>query len=111
MPESIHGSLLDGCTHALDLDYYVLCNGWLHAYHIYHVLEISVVLLYVGSPAAAFSVAHVLVKHFTPLSLSRASCFRGHLLHNNLSPCLTILVTPLPHFGGLILGPVKSDTT
>jgi len=33
------------------------------------------------------------------------------LLHSNLSPCLTILVTPLPHFGGLIPGPVKSDTT
>ena len=61
---------LDGCAHAMDLDYYVLCYGWLHPYHIYHVLEISVVLLYAGSLAAAFSVAHVLVKHFTPLSLS-----------------------------------------
>jgi len=61
---------MDGCVHALDLDYYVLCYGWLCPYHIYHVLEISVVFLYAGSPAAAFSVAHVLVKNFTHLSLS-----------------------------------------
>ena len=69
MPESIHWSSLDGCAHTLNLDYYVLCYGWLRPHHIYHVLEISVVLLYAGSPATAFSVAHVLVNHFTPLSL------------------------------------------
>jgi len=69
MPESIHRSSLDGCVHALDLDYYVLCYGWLCPYHIYHVLEISVVLLYAGSPATVFSFARVFVKHFTPLSL------------------------------------------
>ena len=45
------------------------------------------------------------------LSLSRASCSRGHLLHSNLSPFVTILVTPFPHFGGLIPGPVRSDIT
>ena len=33
------------------------------------------------------------------------------VLHSNLSPFLTVLVTPLPHFGGLIPGPVRSDTT
>jgi len=109
MPESIHWSSLDGYAHTLDLDYYVLCYGWLRPYHIYHVLEISVVLLYASSPAAAFSVAHVLVKHFTPLS--RASCFRGHLLHSNLSPFVTVPVTPLPHFRGLIPRPVRSDMT
>ena len=69
MPESIYRSSLDGCAHTLDLDCYVLGYGWLRPYHMYHVLEISVVLLYAGSPAAVFSVTHVLVKHFTPLSL------------------------------------------
>jgi len=54
----------------MDPDYYVLYYGWLHPYHIHHVLEISVVLLHAGFPAAVFSVARVLVKHFTPLSLS-----------------------------------------
>ena len=38
--------------------------------HIYHVSEISVVLLYAGFPTAVFSVGHVLVKNLTPLSLS-----------------------------------------
>ena len=65
MPESIHRSSLDGYVHTLDL----LCYGWLRPYHIYHVFEISVVLLYAGSPAAAFSVERVLVKNFIPLSL------------------------------------------
>jgi len=69
MPKSIHWSSLDGCAHALDLDCYVLCYEWLCPYDICHVLEISVVFLYAGSMATAFSVAHVLVKHFTPLSL------------------------------------------
>ena len=50
MPESIHRSPLDGCAHTLDLDYCVLCYGWMRPYHIYHVLEISVVLLYAGFP-------------------------------------------------------------
>ena len=109
MPKSIDRSSPDGCAHTLDLDYYVLCYGWLRPYHIYHVLEISVVPLYANSPAATFSVACVLVKHFTPLS--QASCFRGHLLHNNLSPFVTVPVTPLPHFGGLIPRLVRSDIT
>ena len=38
--------------------------------HIYHVSEISVVFIYVGFSMAVFSVGHVLVKNFTPLSLS-----------------------------------------
>jgi len=70
MPESIYRSSLDGCAHTLDLDYCVLCYGWLRPYHLHHVFEISVVLLHAGSPAAVCSVAHVLVKNFTPLSLS-----------------------------------------
>ena len=49
-------------------------------------------------------------KAFDP-SLSRASCFRGHLLHNNLSPFVTVPVTPLPHLGGPIPGLVRSDKT
>ena len=69
IPESIYQSSLDSCIHALDLDYYILYYGWLHPYHIYHVFEISVVLSYPGFPTAIFSVGHVIVKHFTPLSL------------------------------------------
>ena len=38
--------------------------------HIYHVFEISVVFLYAGFSMAMFLVGHVLVKNFTPLSLS-----------------------------------------
>ena len=68
-PESTYRSLLDGYAHTLDLDFYVLCYGWLRPYHIHHVLEISVVLLHAGCPAVVFSVGHVLVKHLTPLSL------------------------------------------
>jgi len=48
MPESIYRSSLDGCAHTLDLDYCVLCYGWLCPYHIYHILEILVVLLHAG---------------------------------------------------------------
>ena len=70
IPESIYRSLLDGCVHALDLNYCILCYGWLRPYHIYHVFEILVVLFYAGFPTAVFLVGHVLVKHFTPLSLS-----------------------------------------
>ena len=46
-------------------------------------------------------------KEFHP-SLSRASCFRGHLLHSILSLSLLPL---LPHIGGPIPGPVRSDIT
>ena len=104
MPESIHRSSLDGYVHTLDPDFYVLCYGWLRPYHIHHVLEISVVLLHAGSPVAVFSVGHVLVKHFTPLFLGL------HALGGicNLSPFLLPL---LPHIGGIIPGPVRSDIT
>ena len=70
IPESIYRSSLDGCVHALDLDYCILYYRWLRPYHIYHVFEIPIVLLYAGFPTAAFLVGHVPVKHFTPLSLS-----------------------------------------
>ena len=76
----------------------LLCNN--------HVFEILVVLLYAGFPMAVFSVGQVLVKHFTPLYLFRASCFRGHLLHSNLSLSLQF---PVPHIGGIISWPVSSD--
>ena len=46
-------SIMDGCAHTT-----------------YHVFEISVVLFYVGFPTVVFLVGHVLVNHFTPLSLS-----------------------------------------
>ena len=94
MPESIHWSSLDGCAHTLDLDYYVLCYGWLRPYHIYHVLEISVVLLYAGSPAAAFSVVHVRVKHFAPRSLGPHAlggiCYTVICHHPCYSSCRTL---------------------
>ena len=74
------------------------------------MLEISVVLLYAGSPAAVFSVAHVLVKHFTPLSFGLHAL--GGICYTVICHrVLAVLVTPLPHFGRLILGPVRSDTT
>ena len=97
MPESIYRSSLDGYANALDLDYYVLCYGWLRPYHIYHVLEISVVLLYAGSPTVVFSVTHVLVKHFTPLSLGLHAlggiCYTAICHH--LSPSLLPLTCTL----------------
>ena len=37
--------------------------------NIYHVFEISFVLLYAGFLMTVFSVGHVLVNNFTPLSL------------------------------------------
>ena len=70
IPESIYRSSLDGCVHALDLDYYILCYGWLRPYHVYIMYLISFVLLYIGFLTTVLSVGHVLVKHFTPLSLS-----------------------------------------
>ena len=70
IPESIYRSSLDGYIHALDLDYCILYYGWLHPYHIYHVFDISFLLVYAGFLTIVFSVGHVLVKHFTPLSLS-----------------------------------------
>jgi len=107
MPESIYRSSLDGYTRTLDLDYCVLCYGWLHPYHIYHVIEILVVLLHAGSPAAVCSVARVLVKHFTPLSLSVLMLYEVSVTQQ----FVTVLVTPPPHLGGLIPGPVRSDMT
>ena len=68
IPESIYQSFLDGCVHTLDPDFYVLCYGWLRPYHVHHVFEILVVLR-ADSPTVVFSVDHVLVNHFTPLSL------------------------------------------
>ena len=91
---------LDGCDHAWV--YLSILTGWLRPYlgsrllctllwmaapipHISCIWDISCT-----SPrrfsVTVFSVGHVLVKHFTPLS--RASCFREHLLHSNLSPSL-----------------------
>ena len=51
------------------------------------------------------------IKHFTPLSPSRTSCFRGNLLHSNLSPLVTVLIALFPYIGGCIPGPVSSDKT
>lgn len=47
-------------------------------------------------------------KAFHP-SLSLRHHALGDLLHSNLSLFLTVPVTPLPHFGGLIPGPLRSD--
>ena len=76
---------LDGCDHTRV--YLSILTGWLRPClgsgllytllwmaapipHIYHVSEILVVFLYAGFPTAVFSVGHVLVNHFTPLSPS-----------------------------------------
>ena len=72
--------IMDGCTHTT-----------------YHVFEISVVFFYVGFPTEVFSFVHVLIR-ISPLSLSWASCFRGHLLHKILSLSLQF---PVPHIGGI----------
>ena len=53
----------------------------------------------------------VSIKHFTPLSPSRNSCFRGHLLHSNLSPLVTVPIALFPYIGGRIPGPMSSDIT
>ena len=65
-------------------------NGWLRPCHIYHVFELSYCISHCRFSAAA---RYDLVKHLTSLSLSRGSCFRGHLLRSNLSPLVTVLVT------------------
>ena len=70
IPKSICRSSLDGYVHASDLDYCILYYGWLRPYCIYHVFEISVLLVYVGFPKAVFLVGDVLVNNFTSLSLS-----------------------------------------
>jgi len=115
---------LDGCDHAWV--YSLILTGWLRPYlgsgllctllwmaapipHMSCTWDISCISLCRFSGSSVFSCT-CSCKAFHP-SLSRASCFRGHLLHSNLSPFVTILVTPLPHFGGLIPGPVRSDTT
>ena len=96
-------SSLDGCAHTLDLDYSVLCFGWLRPYHIYimylrYQLYFSTQVFWRRGFSWTCS-----RKAFHP-SLSRASYFRGHLLHNNLSPSLPF---PVPHNGGPILWPVN----
>ena len=49
---------------------YSVMDGCPHTTHIYHVFEISVVLVYIGFPMAVVLVGHVLINNFTPLSLS-----------------------------------------
>ena len=46
-------SFMDGCAHTT-----------------YHVSEISVVFVLIGLPTEVFSVERILIKHFTPPSLS-----------------------------------------
>ena len=74
---------------------YSIMDGYANT--TYHVFEISVVFVYTGFPMVVFSVGHILIKHFTPLSLSQDSCFKGLLLHSNLSPSLQ---SPILHIGG-----------
>ena len=115
---------LDGCDHAWV--YLSILSGWLRPYlgsrslctliwmvapipHTSCTWDISCTSLRRFSGSRVFS--HTCsCKAFHP-SLSRASCFRGHLLHSNLSPLVTVPVTPFPHFGGLIPGLVSSDIT
>ena len=73
IPESIYWSLvLDGCVHTSNLVYICTLLWMVVPMPHLHVSEISVVFVLAG----------------LPLPLSRTSCFRGHLLHNILSPSL-----------------------
>ena len=116
--------LLDGCDHAWV--YLSILSRWLCPYlgsrllctllwmaapipHISCTWDISCTSLCRFSGSSIFS-CMCSCKAFHP-SLSQASCFRGHLLHTNLSPFVTVPVTPFPHFGGLIPEPVRSDIT
>ena len=91
IPDSIYRSSLDGYIHTLDLDYCILCYGWLRPCHIYHVFEISVILLYVGFLTAVFSIGHVLVNNFTPPSLS------GLMLYGASITQQFVTVPAIPH--------------
>jgi len=104
------GSSLGGCTHTLDLVYHILYYGWLCPYHLYHVswdISCTSPCRFSGGSASSDACS---CKAFHP-SLSRASCFRGHLLHSNLSPFVTVPVTLLLHLEGFIPGLVISDKT
>ena len=81
-------SVMDGCAHTTYIMYL--------RYQLYFLCRFSGGSVF-SRPCSC--------KAFHP-SLSRASWFRGHLLHNNLLPSLLSL---LPRIGGLILGPVRSD--
>ena len=115
---------LDGCDHAWV--YSSILTGWLCPYpgsrllctllwmaapipHISCTWDISCTSLRKFSNGGVFSCT-CSCKEFHP-SLSRASCFREHLLHNNLSPFVTIPATPFLHIGGFIPGLVRSDIT
>ena len=106
IPESIYRSSLDGCVHTLDMDYCILYYGWLCPYHTSCIWAISCTCIHKFFNDSVFSWT-CSRKAFHP-SLSRASCFKGHMLHSNLSPSLQSLVT---HIGGPILWPVSSDMT
>ena len=116
---------LDGCDHAWV--YLSILTGWLCPYlgsrflcallwmvapipHISCTWDINCTYLRRFSGGSVFSYA-CSCKSISPLSLPRASCFRGHLLHSNLSPFVTVPVSPLPYIGGLISGLVRSDIT
>lgn len=114
---------LDGCAHAWV--YSLILTGWLRPClgsrllcnllwmaapipHTSYTWDISCTSLCRFSSGSVFSCA-CSCKEFHPLS--QASCFMGHLLRSNLSSSLTVLVTPLPHSGGHIPGPVRSEIT
>ena len=67
----VYLSILTGwLCHALDLDYCILCYGWLCPYRIYIMyLRYQLYFSMQVFQWRCFSVEHVLVKHFTPLSL------------------------------------------
>src|ERR1700733_1237816 len=93
IPESIHRSSSDGCVHAWD-PVFILCYGWLRPYHIY--------IMYLRYQLYVFSqvLPHVLVKHFTPLSLMPHAlggiCYTVicHRLSPSLLPLSRILEDP-----------------
>ena len=77
--------------------------------HISCTWDISCTSFYRFSGSRVFS--HTCSCKALHPSLSRASCLRGHLLLSNLSPFVTVPVTPLRNLGGRIPGLVRSDKT
>ena len=109
MPESTYRSSVDGCVHTLDLVFmYSAMDGYAHTIYIMYLrYQLYFLCRFSGGNVFSWPCS---CKAFHP-SLSRASCFRGHLLHSNLSLFVTVPVTPLLHLGGPIPGLVRSDKT
>ena len=60
---------LDGCVHTLDLSFYALSYGWPRPCHISCIRDISCICTHRFSDSSVW-VKRILIKHFTPPSLS-----------------------------------------